>query len=175
MEVTITSALVVVVVGAVLGVFDGFVRADSRLDRRSRTAVAQQQALAEFARDVRAVRQIERPIAPGQLATDLTVVVTGPAGTRRIRWQLDGEGRLLRRTLERDDVRVVLDGLDASRSRFEYLSATGAPLEPSKVPISRLLSCVTTVRLVLSTPEHTPAPQSIGVTPRARLTGADCR
>lgn len=175
LEVTITSALVVVVVGAVLGVFDGFVRAESYLDRRSRNALAQQQALAEFARDVRAVRQLERPVDPGQLATDLTVVVAGTTGTRRIRWQVDGEGRLLRRVLDSgEDARVVLDGLDASSSRFEYLSAIGTQLEPGTVPISRVLSCTRTVRLVLSRPEHTPAPQSISVSPRTLPTGGDC-
>jgi Tfp pilus assembly protein PilV len=158
-EVTIAMALVVMVMGSILGVFDVFTRAERRQDESVQNRRDVRQAVAEVSRDVRAASSIVEPSSSVRAATDLTITRTTGAVSEAVRFLWDSSTGELRRETSTNPgeqptaTRVVLARAAANpeaEPTFRYFDATGQELVAGLTAPDRLAACTTRVEITLT-------------------------
>ena len=158
-EVTIATALVVMVMGSILGVFDVFTRAERSQDESVQNRRDVRQAVAEVSRDVRAASSIVTPPSSVGAATDLTITRTTGATSEAVRFVWDDDLGQLRRERSASPggpptaTRVVLARAadnPGSEAAFRYFDATGAELVAGLTPPEQIAACTTRVEITLT-------------------------
>lgn len=158
-EVTIAMALVVMVMGSILGVFDVFTRAERSQDESVQTRRDVRQAVAEVTRDVRAASTIVEPKSSARAARDLTITRTTGSGSEAVRFLWDARTGELRRETSATPgdtptaTRVVLaraaSNPDAEPT-FRYYDANGEEMAAGMTSAEQLAACTTRVEVTLT-------------------------
>jgi Tfp pilus assembly protein PilW len=153
LEVMVTASLTLVVLGAILGVFDTFVRAESRFERRIDVDSDLRAAAAEFARDARSGGTPWADDLSSEMAHSLTIPRSNAAGTSEVvLWSIDKAGTLDRTVIEGDDEgqqRQLFSELDTDRSKLMYFAADGTELVPGLDPADTIAGCAARVEMLL--------------------------
>ena len=160
LEISLVSALLLVVISALLGVFDGFTRAERGIERRLDADSALRAAMGELTRDLRAADPVTPGPTSGTMATSLELSLPALDGGApvplRIRVNEDVD-MLVREVLDRvggtpTSTRQLLDAVELADGEpvFRYFDSSGTELAPGTVAADRIAACTARIEVSLA-------------------------